>query len=258
MNIFKYLKEHFIRKMHEKRGTWWGVSTTVASTAYGMYNQSQQGGGEGVGPQLLKLPDYEGFAGERNAQSQYAQNMMQRNQQGMVTQGFQDYLDPIMQNRRRQLQENFFGRPGDRSESVYGAAQQMGAMGGVGPKALMAQGRKASQDYAGQAANIEEYMNQIQMQQFQQEQKLAPQILQGLPQGPRYQGFGAQQAPQRPDYMGQALNTIGMAAPWLGGGGGGTTNANQWLQNTNNSNPMAISDGTNWNQAGLDQYFSQF
>lgn len=121
-------------------------------------------------------------------------NAMRRGEQPAWMSGT---LDPIQQSMQQRLSNQFYGTAG--RGGTLRDIQGMGAMAGVGPKALMNKSQQAAADFMSAGSQIDEYINNL-----------------------RYQGM-SNLAMNIPGMVGQmpASKPMPMVVPYGGGGGGG-------------------------------------
>jgi hypothetical protein len=198
-----------------------GLATNVASNA--ISGAISGGGGGYSGGGIVEFPQYPWTRPRLELTSDYITSGLQNLQEGKPPPYLQRYLPEIEADLQRGLKRTYLGRPGERSNSQVGIAQQTGAITGVGPKATQANVDKVMKDYAEKQQSIDAYINSIIVDTMRRDAVAFPQISSQQPIGPASTLVQPQQIPQRPDYIGQSLNAIAGAVPWedLFSGGAG-------------------------------------
>jgi len=154
----------------------------------------------------------------------YITQSIDRIKRGEEAPWMKKYFPQIEQQLKTANRQTYFGMPGNRSESIMGGAAQLGAMTGVGPKATTAYGRKFLQDYSNREAAIDSQLAQMRLSSMETAAYEYPRMAASMPQGPQSQPIQYQE-PQRPDYVGSAISSIGSALPYLAMGSGAKTTA---------------------------------
>jgi len=210
------------RMLKNNRGTWGAVAGAVVSVGAGaassyMANESAQDGSMGYDmPMLTNSPwDYT----NQQMTAQAAQDQLRNAQIGRLPPGQQILLNNMKKEQMRQAQEQMYGTAGNRGGSIMNNTMAMGAQGGVGPKAMMAQGSKAMNDYAGRNAQIQNYIDSLKFSGLQNSQSQAIQQMQSMPR--------SNEIP----YQGQIVN---MSTPGQPGMDTGLQNVD-WMKAMNNT-----------------------
>ena len=125
----------------------------------------------------------------------------------------------------KDLANTYYGMPGDRSQSVYGQAMGAGALGGLGPRQMMAQMGKANWNYANQRNANANYIAGLQNQERMG--AINQQVTGGINMNG---GMGSYFKQDKPNYgmaaLGGAAGGLGsyaMGGGFKGGGGGAAT-----------------------------------
>jgi len=100
---------------------------------------------------------------------------------GRLPPGMQILLDQIRNRQLLQSKEAMYGRPGQRGGSIMDNTMSMGAMGDVGPKAMMQQGSKAMGDYASRNSQIMNYIDSLEYSGLQQSGKQSFDMMNRMP-----------------------------------------------------------------------------
>ena len=194
-----------------------GAAGSMASAGIsGSMNKGKGGGGVAD----WTAPQYPWTEPRLQGTSDYISQSIDRIRRGEEAPWMQKYFPQIEKQLKTANRQTYFGMPGNRSESVLGGAAQLGAMTGVGPKATNAYGRKFLQDYSNREAAIDAQLAQMRLSSMEQAAYQYPQLSNQMAAGPQSQPIQYQE-PQRPDYIGSAISSIGGALPYLAMGSGG-------------------------------------
>lgn len=148
----------------------------------GMLQNALSGGGGGTSgydmPTMTPSPwDYQ----NQKLSSEFAQNYMNQAMQGELPSGLEAMLDRIRKDRLRQSHDQMYGSGGRVGGSDMDVATSVGAMGGLGPRALVAQTDKALQNYSNRNAQIGNYIDSMKFSGVQDANNRAMGIMQQMP-----------------------------------------------------------------------------
>lgn len=94
-------------------------------------------------------------------------------QAGQLPPGMETLLNDIQARQLDAERQGMYGTPGDRGGSIMDNVMAAGAMGGVGPKAMMSQSSKAMNDYALRNSQIRNYIDSLKFSGLQRQGELA-------------------------------------------------------------------------------------
>ena len=190
-----------------------GGSALVGAGA-SMYSADKMGDGGGYeGGGVVTMPQYEFTEPRLKLTSDFYSDQIQNLISGQAPPYLQQYLPKVKAGMKRELQQSYLGRPGERRGAIE-LAREAGAASGLGPKGQVARSEKQIRDYMDKSSAIDEYMAGLEMGMVQDAAKTFPYYSQMMPTGPNAQVTQAQQIPQRPDYTGQTIGNIMGAVPW--------------------------------------------
>jgi len=174
--MFKMLKNN--------RGSWGAVAAATASVVGGaassyIANETAQDGQIGYDMPMMDPSPWDRYNQQLTAQA--AQQQLLNAQQGRLPPGQEILLNRMRQEQLRRSKEQMYGREGQRGGSIMNNTMAMGSLGGVGPKAMMAQGSRAMQDYAGRTSQIQNYIDTLKYSGLQKAQSQAIQQMQNMP-----------------------------------------------------------------------------
>ncbi|GEM_PF-3909723 len=162
--------------------SWGAIAGAVVSVGAGAASSAMSKGEDGsMGYDMPMLTPAPWDAQNQQLTSQMGQNMALNAQQGRLSPGQEIMLNKIKRYQLQQSKEAMFGQEGRRGGSIMDNTMSMGSMGGVGPKAMMAQGSRAMQDYAGRDAQIMNYIDSLKMTGLMSNEKTSANIMQGMP-----------------------------------------------------------------------------
>jgi hypothetical protein len=143
----------------------WAISgsaaaSVVAGAASGAINKATAKGGE-AGYDMPTMDPSPYDARNQQLMAQMSQQNAINSQAGRLSPGMQILLDQIKKRQLAESKRTMYGDPGDRGGSIMNNTMAMGSMGGVGPKAMMAQGSKAMNDYASRNSQIMNYIDSL-------------------------------------------------------------------------------------------------
>ena len=180
------------------------------------------GGGGQHGIDMMMVPDYEDYAGIRSDLIDYYGRAMNREE----APGMEQYYNDLYSEHSRNVNREFLGDPGNRGNSAAGMAMQAGAMGGVGPKAMMSNIGRVGNEAASKKTAFDALLKKLRTENLEKGAWAGAQGMSQLPQGQRYiggqySGGGGQQNTGMGDAMQFLGSYMGSQAP------GGTPNYNQ-------------------------------
>ena len=144
--------------------SWGMIAASVVSVGAGAANsaiqRSTSRGGE-IGYDLPMLTNSPYDANNMQLMAQMGQQGALNYQAGRLPPGMEILLDQIKKRQLAASQEEMYGRPGQRGGSIMDNTMSMASKGGVGPKAMMAQGSKAMGDYASRNSQIMNYIDSL-------------------------------------------------------------------------------------------------
>jgi len=217
--------------------SWGAIAGAVVSVGAGaassaMKNGSAEDGSMGYDMPMLTPAPWD--AQNQQLTSQMGQNMALNAQQGRLSPGQEIMLNKIKKYQLQQNKESMYGREGQRGGSIMDNTMSMGSMGGVGPKAMMAQGSRAMQDYAGRDAQIMNYIDSLKQTGLMNNEKTSASIMQNMPRSNEipYQG-----------------NVVPMNTPAQPGMDTGVGNVD-WMQAMQNTGWFNQPNTTNFSQYG--------
>lgn len=161
--------------------SWAGIAAAVVGAGASAYSASQQGGGEG-GYDVYVPPYYNENAGinyQNNLKSSaFLQTMLASLQAGVMPPGMEAVLQQIRDSKRKTLQQDMYGRPGQAGGSINDVATSQAKASGVGPKGVVAAQRTALQDYADRQRQVEDFINQNKYDFMSRANLVTPQMMQ--------------------------------------------------------------------------------
>jgi hypothetical protein len=113
--------------------------------------------------------------------AQMAQDAARNAMLGRLPAGQEILLEKIRKEQLRRAQEEMYGAGLQGRGGIMGNTMAMGAMGGVGPKAMMAQGSRAMNDYASRNAQIQNYIDSLKFTGLQKGTADAYDMMQKMP-----------------------------------------------------------------------------
>lgn len=155
------------------------ISLLAGAANSAMKNKSAEGGEMGYDLPMLSNAPWD--ANNQQLSGQMAQNSAMNTMQGKLAPGLQILLNQIQRQQLQQSKEQMYGRPGQRGGSIMDNTMAMGSMGGVGPKAMMAKGSRAMNDYAGRNSQILNYIDSLKFSGLQDQQKTSFNQMQAMP-----------------------------------------------------------------------------
>jgi hypothetical protein len=149
-------------------------------------------------------PDlFPGFEQLQGANIGFLQQELERIRKGEIPQALQGPADALRGSQQQLLNERTFGRPGDRSGSLFNRQLELGSILGTGPGATQAQGNKALQQFGSSSLQIDQFIDQLLLQGTTSANQFAVGAAQSQPSGP----------PQTViPFGGNATNTGGVAS----------------------------------------------
>jgi len=135
------------------------ASMAASGVSSAVQNATSRGGQQGYDLPMMQNSPYD--AENMRLMSQMAQTGALNYEAGRLPPGMEILLDRIRKNQLQTSKEEMYGRPGQRGGSIMDNTISMGSRGGVGPKAMMAQGSKAMGDYAQRNSQIRNYMDSL-------------------------------------------------------------------------------------------------
>lgn len=196
----------------------WLAAAMVGSSALNLLGGSKSKGQSGVtGPSVVTLPQYSFTEPRLKLTSDFIAGNLQNLSEGKYPTYYQNALPTLREGMARPLRETYFGSEGLRGKSVLDQVRATGAALGTGPKATVARENQALVEYASAEKQIDEYLTKLGVDIASQDSRYFTQASIQMPQGPSTvvvpgQGYNV---PQKPDYMGQFLQTAGAALPYL-------------------------------------------
>lgn len=144
--------------------SWGSIAAAAASVGAGaansaIKNATSKGGQQGYDLPMLTNSPYD--ANNMQLMSQMAQSGALNAQAGRLPPGMEILLAQIKKRQLAESQREMYGSPGQRGGSIMDNTMAMGSMGGVGPKAMMSQGSRAMNDYAGRNSQIMNYIDSL-------------------------------------------------------------------------------------------------
>jgi hypothetical protein len=159
-------------------------------------------GGMEQGYDIYEPEAYEYGVPMLETQADWYNQELARLQRGELPSYLQSALPQMRQMMVDPLYRSYYGTPGDRSQSVIGAAQQAGAQMGLGAKPVMAQVNKAAEQAAFEEQQIDKYLAGIVPSYMQTQQNT---VLQGMSALPKYKPY-------------EVINLMGGVSGGQGGG----------------------------------------
>ena len=137
------------------------IIASMASGAAGsaISNATAKDGQQGYDMPMMTNSPYD--AENMRLMSEMAQTGALNYKEGRLPPGMELLLERIRQQQLLQSKEQMYGKPGQRGGSIMDNTMSMGSMGGVGPKAMMAQGSRAMGDYASRNSQIMNYIDSL-------------------------------------------------------------------------------------------------
>ena len=155
------------------------VSVGAGAASSAIKNSSAKGGEMGYDIPMLTPAPWD----QQNQQltAQLGQGMALNAQQGRLSPGMEIILDRIKKQQLQQSRESMFGTPGRRGQSIMGVTDSRSSRSGVGPKAFMAQGSKALQDWTNRDSQIMNYIDSLKYTGLSKQMGDAANIMQKMP-----------------------------------------------------------------------------
>jgi hypothetical protein len=135
--------------------------------------------------QKTTFDEYPEQAGIRQSVQDYWQGIMS----GQEPSGFGGFATNINELENRNIERDFLGDPGNRSNSILNQYQQLGAQTGVGPKSTFAQVGKGLSEMEARKIAARAAIEKARLNFMQQASLAAPQGLLNIPRGPNQQAF---------------------------------------------------------------------
>ena len=159
MHIIKLINSILPSRYQNNKGVAW-LAPLLASLGSGLLQGAMSGKGGGqTGYDMPTMTPSPNDAMNQQLSSQFAQNNLLRSQAGQLPEGVEVLLDRIKKAQMLMAYQQMYGMGG--KQGIMGDTMAMSSMGGVGPKAMMAQGRTALNDYAQRNAQIQNYIDSI-------------------------------------------------------------------------------------------------
>jgi len=188
--MLKNLVNHIKRMLGNERGTF--AAGSFGALALGAGTAAAAGAGANALTGLMTPSGQSGYdlpeataapwdAANQAQSADFASNYMSQAQAGQLPPGMEELLERIKRERLMASQQEMFGSGGRTGGSIMDSVTSMGAMGGVGPRALMAQGGKAMNDYAGRNSQIGSYIDSMKFSGVQDANNRAMGIMQQVP-----------------------------------------------------------------------------
>lgn len=190
--------------------------SALASAGASLFNKKK--GVSGVtGPQVVTLPQYSFTEPRLKLTSDFISGNLQNLSEGKFPTYYQNAMPTLKKNMSTALRDTYFGSQGMQGPGILQQVRDTGAALGTGAKAVVARENKALYDYAAKETQIDEYLVKLGVDIAQNDARTFTQLSIGMPQGPSAVVLGGQgyNVPQAPDYLGQAINTISGALPYL-------------------------------------------
>ena len=210
---------------------WMLPATLMASSAMNMFGGGDSGMEQGY--DIVTMPQYSFTEPRLRLVSDYLTQNIQRMAEGKFPVWW-DKLSPIIkEGLMRNLQETYYGKPGERETGLIQQPFETAAIKDLGPKTAWAGARKVTSEYADKAKAIDEYMASLGVDIMSQgEGRYLTGGIQ-MPKGPdaaivnRMGGvYGTQGTPWL-DLMGSSMEMLG-STDWSNlFSGGGQQNYNQ-------------------------------
>lgn len=205
------------------------VSVGAGAASSAIKNSSAKGGEMGYDLPMLTNAPWD--ATNQQLTSRMGQNMALNAMQGRLSPGQETMLDRIKKYQLAQSKEAMFGRPGQRGDSIMGVVDSRSSRSGVGPKAFMAQGSKALQDYASRDSQIMNYIDSLKFSGLQSNEKTSANMMQSMPRSNEIPYSGQVQRMNTPAQPG--FDTGLQNVDWFNAmkGFGGGTKTQTWPEN---------------------------
>jgi hypothetical protein len=198
-----------------------GALAGGAGTLISAFSGGGGGGGGGGIPgsigQVVTLPTFDFTEPRFRALSEFVTENIQNIAEGGVPLFLERQLPTIRQGLERELQNTFFGIPGQREQAVIPQIESQAARLGTGGGTAVRQTERALDRFSQQSQRIDEFIAAQTLQGTQQTIGQLGAISQGIPQGPPSTvigGFPPQSAPSQ----GGAISDIFGAIPDILGG----------------------------------------
>lgn len=164
------------------------ASMAAGAGSSAINNMMGDGGEMGYDMPMMTPSPYD--AQNQQMMAQIAQQNAINYQAGRLPPGIQILLDQIQKRQLQTSQEQMYGRPGQRGGSIMDNTMSMASKGGVGPKAMMAQGSKAMGDYAQRNSQIMNYIDSLKYSGMQKQGSDAFNQMKSMPRSSEipYQG----------------------------------------------------------------------
>jgi len=197
------------------------------TTAFGVYKAGAEaydmffgGGDQGTpgrtGAQYLTAPQYSFTEPRLQLTSDYITQNLQRLQEGKYPVYYEQAKPQLREAMSRELQETYYGVPGERT-GIAGRAREAGAALGLGAAPTFRQEEKVYREYARKENEIDEYLTQIGVQLMGQAEQTALDASIRLPKGPDAQAFSysipAQEGGSKAKALGNLLSSLSGLVP---------------------------------------------
>jgi len=211
--------------------SWGAVIAGGAALGSAAISRSKKGGGGGAEGQnaydVVRLPTYDFTEPRFKAMSDFVQNQFTSIGQGELPSWLQNFLPQVQAGMEQDLNNTYYGLPGQRRRGVVQGALEGAAITGAGSGVANRAVDKQMINYADSARKIDEYIAGQKIQGTQQTIRDAGAIGLGIPQGPPAQivqyGYPAQAPSDNSGLLSQAGSVIGTM---LGNQQGGQNSGN--------------------------------
>lgn len=194
----------------------WGAVAGAVAGSVASYGLSQIDGGDspgtpgGVG--TWQAPQYSWTEPSLKLLSDYSTRGLQQVQEGRYPDWFSNLMPQLKEGLKRGEYESVFGIPGQRTGQMQ-AATEVGAMGGVGPKALTAQTNKVLLDWKKRNRSIDEYLAAMGMDVMQNAEQRYMEAIRTAPSGPNAQPYTYAGTPGSTQWS-DTVKQFTSAMPW--------------------------------------------
>ena len=227
------------------------IGGAAISAGLGYLGNSMNKGQAGQQPGIYNMPQYS-FTEPRLRQiSDFVSDNISRAGRGLGPRYFDTAAPKMRREQERALRTTYYGRPGERGTGLSAQAEEMGAVTGLGPKAVSAQLRKVSDRYAEGSQAIEEFMAKERMRTTEESIKLSTYAGIQMPKGPDALvagGYNATGPSESPDYGSMMSAFTDMMSPNANNNNGIVDDSIQSLQDMLSGNlpgPMDAWTGGN-------------
>ncbi len=223
------------------------IGTVVGGALGALSGFGTKKGKEGTqGIMVQPLPQYSWTEPRLRLTSDYLTQNIERMGRGEMPVWWDKASKNLNQGMKKNLYETYYGRPGERT-GVMQTAMQAGALGGVGPKGMVSNVRRASQDYASKSSQIDQYLTGLGADIMRQQEGMYLSESRSQPVGPPVatMGYQTQGTPSTNPYtsllssMGGMMGSgglQGMLGGFFGGGSSGAgTMPGNYITGTNSS-----------------------